>query len=436
MPSIGRRDLLVGSAALAGVAGGVLVPAEYLPDGVAFWRMRLRPVPEVSPRPPVGDGHVSAARDDLRSLVERAERVWGRVENPAAATGSLPGLVDPERAIGTARDHLDDAGTGPNLDALFAVRRGTRFAGEALGGARLALGEASGEHLARQAHDILRAVAAERDRVRPAVADPSAGLARLYWVERWLLFARLNSYRDGTYAGQDHPTTEYSDRDVVRTWGSHMQARRYRADAARLYDAYREATAGERRDLTAHVSRVDERLFAEARERTFAPDEAERRRTAVESLPEGPYRAFRAFVTAYLRNADVHSPERLSAGLPVYRAVENAETVLRGRAAEAARADDRLRGVDRVPAAALDATKRAGLSLLRERLDAAAERPTLKLLLREGRRLLWAGGTEFDRDGAVAVDHPRARAYAKYRLAVEYLRTADRVAARIDRPDG
>lgn len=435
MPSIGRRELLAGSAALAGgtVAGGALVPAAYLPDGVAIWRMRLRSVPSVDPEPPVDDGLVSAARDGLRSLVDRAENTWSRVEDQAAATEALPGLADPERAIQTARDYLADAESDPPVDALFAVRRGATFAGEAIGGARLALGEASGDHLAAQARDVLSAVAAERDRVRAAVADPSAGLARLYWVETWLRHARLNAYRDGTYAGQDEPTTEYTDRDVISTWGSHMAARRYRADAARLYDAYRAATAGERRDLTDHVARVDGRLLDEARERTYTRREAERRRAAVRDLPDGPYRAFRAFVDSYLRNADVHSPSGLSTGLPVYRAVGNAATVLRACAAAAVRADDRLRDADRVPVSALAAARGAGLSLLDDRLAAAAERPTLELLLRESRRLLWAGDVEFDRHGDV--EHPRARAYAKYRLAVEYLRPVDEVAARVDRPD-
>jgi hypothetical protein len=433
MPSISRRKLLAGGAALGGGAAGVtLLPASLLPDAVATWRTAYRTVPEVSARPPVTDDHEAAAREALRSTIDRAERDWRRAEGEE--TDDLPELVDPERSLRSARSHLDDAESDSGWDALFAARMGSQFAGKAIGGARLLLGEASGETLAEQAREIQGAVADERDRLAYEAPDPSVGVARLYFVEKWLRIALLDSHRNGVYAGQDRPTTEYDDHDVVRTWGSHLQARRGRADAARLYDDYRRGADGGWRDLTDHVSRADERLLAAARDRTIEYEEYERRIDETGSLPEGPYRTYRQELARYRYHAEVRTPGGLSTGLPVYRAVENAGAVLRGLAAEDAGPNDALSADDdRVPAGALDRTKREGVSLLRDRLDAAADRPTLKLLLREPRRLLRAGDSRLDDSGDL--DHPRARAYARYRLAVGHRRRGEAVARVLDRPD-
>lgn len=429
MPSISRRRLLAGGAAV-GVAGGLgLLPAKYLPASVAQARLSVRPVPEVSARPPVTDGHEASAHEALQSLVDRAESEWSRVEDQQAAVERLPGLANPERSIDSARDYLDDIPGESGWEVLFSSRIGAQFAGEAIGGTRLAVDEASGESLAEQAREIQANVADERERVTYEVTDPATDLARLYWVEKWLHSAQLNSYRTGVYVGQDEPTVEYDDHEFVRTWGSHMQARRSLADAARLYDDYRDGADGEWRDLTDHVETVESELWTEARERSFTTDEFEERSAAIESLPEGPLRTYRWQAMFYVQNANVEFVDDLSTGLPLYRAVGNAETVLRARALADA-PDDPFE--DSVPVSLLARTKRDGLALLRDHLDAVPEQSVRGLLLREGRRLLWAGDTQLDNGGEV--DHPRARAYARYRLGVGYLRHVDEVAARLDRP--
>ncbi|MFC7166088.1 hypothetical protein [Halospeciosus flavus] len=120
------------------------------------------------------------------------------------------------------------------------------------------------------------------------------------------------------------------------------------------------------------------------------------------------------------------------AGLPLYRTVRNAESLLKGRAFDALENDIPLDAdADRVPAAILDRTKARGLTLLRERIRTAVDRPLLSLLIEEGHRLIQSGDTELGRD---SVDNPRARAYTNYRLAVEYLDDVETITAQIDQP--
>lgn len=436
MPSISRRRLLTGGAVLGSIATlgyGAFAPANALPDGVARTRAELRPIPEVRARPTVTAAHVEAAIADVESTIERAAKTWDRVDDHDAESDDLPGLADPARSIDSARDYLDDARSNDGWRALFDARRAAQFAGEAIGGARLALGEADGETLAANAREILDAVAAERDRVTYVVADPASGLAQLYFVEKSLQSARLNAYRGGVYTGQQEPTTEYSDHDVVRTWGSHMLARRTLADARRLYDDHQnrigEETAADdddRRDLGEHVVAVDEQLRAEARERAFTVDEFDERHEANEALPEGPYRTYRWQTMYYVQNGDVQRADGLWVGLPLYRAVHNAEFVIAARAFESLRADEPLSpDDDAVSGARLDDVKTDALALLDEHRDDAADDRMLERLLEEGRRLVWAGDNDLEHDGDV--DHPRARALADYALGREYLRSLPEV---------
>lgn len=430
MPSISRRRFLaaggVGAAGLVG--GGALLPVSYLPDSLAVRRIQYDDVPEFDPRPPVTESHEAASVDDFRALVDRAEAVWKRAEQLGPDTWE--DTISPETSLRGARGHLESAEENLGWDALFSARYGTQFAGNAIGASRYALGEASGEQMADRARDIQSAVEAERDRIAHEFDDLSTGFARLWWVEKWLLHARLNAYRNGTYTGQREPTTEYERHDFEETWGAQMTARQFRRDATRLYDDYRDGL-DDPRDYTDHVEAVDERLYDEAVERSFTRDEFERRHETIEALPEGPYKAFRWAMMYYLQTADVRSPDRLEAGLPAYRAVRNAEVVLQGRAFEAVRNDERISaGDDSVSLSTLDRTKREGLALLDERTDATADRPVYELLVREGRRLLWTGNSRLGDD----VEYPRARALKSFHLGVEYLRHVDDVASILDRP--
>lgn len=436
MPSLGRRRLLAGTAGLAAAASlglGAFAPATALPDGIAKTRATLRPVPDVRARPTVTDAHVADAIADLEATIERAQSTWDEVDDPESAVDDLPGLADPGRSLDSARDYLENARNHSDSEALFDVRIGAKYAGEALGGARLALGRADGETLAENAREILDGVENARDRVTYAVANPSVGFAQLYFVEKHLVSARLNAYRAGVYTGQHAPTTEYSDRDVVRTWGSHMEARRALADATRLYDDLRERTAGDRVDHTEHVRNAERAIRAAASEHAISYDEFEDERADIEALPEGPYRTFRWETTYPVRNGDVQRPGGLGLELPLYRAVKNARFLLTARAAATLRDDEPISpDTDRVPGALLDRTKNDALAHLGEHRSETDDRPLLELVLEEGRRLVWAGDQDLDGDGDL--DHPRARALADYALGREYLRELPDVLATLEDP--
>lgn len=436
MPSISRRSLIASSVAVGGTIGvGGLLPASLLPDTLAMWRTLLRTIPSHTAQPSVTNSHVVAARKDLQASINRAQQTWDRVSDKERARSNLPAFGDPDRNIASARDYLTNAEQATGWDAIVDIRLGVMHAGRAIGGARLALDKATGEHLASQTRKIQQAIANTHQRITYTVGDPQVDLARLYWVERWLGRAKLNSYRNGTFVGQDKPITKYDPEDIINTWGTHLQARRQRADAARHYEEFH-STLDERdipgRDLTAHVRDVDDQILTNARERMLSPEESERRQETISALPAGPYRAIRSIALSYIQNTNPATPNGLYAGLPLYRAIRNAESLLKGRAFEALESDIPLDAdADRVPAALLDRTKARGLTLLRERLRAAVDRPLLSVLIEEGRRLIQAGDNELGRD---SVDNPRARAYTNYRLAVEYLDDVETITARIDRP--
>ncbi|MFC7199749.1 hypothetical protein [Halospeciosus flavus] len=400
-----------------------------------MWRTLLRTIPSHTANPSVTDSHVVAARKDLQASIDRAQQTWDRVSDKETASSNLPAFGDPGRNITSAQDYLTNAERATGWDAIVDIRLGMMHAGRAIGGARLALDKATGEQLADQAREIQQAIANTRQRITYTVGDPQVDLARLYWVERWLGRAKLNSYRNGTFVGQDTPITKYDPEDTINTWGTHLQARRQRADAARHYKELR-ATLDERsipgRDLTAHVRDVDDQILADTRDRMLSPQESERSQETIRALPAGPHRTIRSIVLSYIQNTNLATPNGLYAGLPLYRTVRNAESLLKGRAFDALENDIPLDAdADRVPAAILDRTKARGLTLLRERIRTAVDRPLLSLLIEEGHRLIQSGDTELGRD---SVDNPRARAYTNYRLAVEYLDDVETITAQIDQP--
>jgi hypothetical protein len=438
MASFTRRRILAGTASLAAAASlgfGALAPASALPDGIAKTRASLRPVPDVRARPTVTDAHVADAITDLESTIERAETTWNEVEDPESTTDDLPGLADPNRSLESARDYLENARDHSDAEALFDVRAGAKYAGEALGGARLALGRADGENLAANARAIIDDVETARDRVTYAVANPSVGFAQLYFVEKKLVSTRLNAYKSGVYTGQRGPTTTYSDHEVVRTWGSHMEARRTLADATRLYDDHRERTAGDRVDHTDHVRTAEARLREAASEQAVSYDAFEDALAAIEALPEGPYRTFRSEVAYPARSNDLQRPDGLRDGLLLYRAVRNARLLLTARAAATLREDAPISpDTDRVPGSLLDRTKATALGHLDDHRSETDDRPLLELVLEEGRRLVWAGDQDLEDGGGV--NHPRARALADYALGREYLRELPDVLATLEEPGG
>lgn len=433
-PSISRRRLLAGGGALAGAAAGGawFAPVSYLPDTVAAARTRFRPVPELNPRPPVTDDHEQQAVTGLSETIDRAVETWNRVESQDAATTGLPNSVDPERSIGSARGYLDTVRNSDGWEALFDGWQGADFAGRAIGGSLLALEETSGEHLAENAREIQSNIGDTRERVAYEVSDPLVGLARLYWVEKWLAIAGLDSYRGGVYAGQDEPTTEYDAHSIIDTWGSHTSARRRRADATLLYEDYRtqqEPTT----DVSDTVGAAADTFQETARSLALSAPEQDRWREQIESMDESPALTFRAAVHRYARNTDVRLDQGPWAGLTLYRAVKNARAVLEGRAGRAVRERSPVDSdTDRIDATRLGRAKERGLSLLRQRLEAADGQPLVGLLAEEGRRLLWAGDEELRSDPDDDRPHSRARSFARYLLAVEYLQRVPDAVARFE----
>lgn len=428
-PGLSRRQFLAGGTVLAGgVAGCVSVaPAKYLPEAIATRRTALRPVPQLSPSPPVSTEHAEAARSALADAIKRAEKAVARRPEEV----DLPGVAEPETSLNSARSHAESARGTSTWATLSTVRRGMKYAGEAIGSVRVMTDDASGEYLASRARDLQSRIERIHRDIEYAVAEPSAGLARLYWVEKLLALGYLNSYRDGTYMGQQSPTTSYQPRDVVRTWGSHFEARRYAADAAALLRDYRAGVSDTER-LLSHVEPAEAAIRAEANDCTPTTDEFDRRDAAIEQLEPGPFRTFLWQVFFPRQTADVRSPDGPWKGVALYRAVSNAEVVLTCAGSEYARQHAEFDAGDDVTPAMLDRAKQVGLRLLERRVRAARERPMLALLLREPRRLLWAGDLELETERDV--DHPKARAYGKYLRAVGYLRAVTSMAARIDRP--
>ncbi|MFB6097473.1 MAG: hypothetical protein ABEJ74_08805 [Haloferacaceae archaeon] len=428
VPDISRRAVLAG-AGLAGLVGAVgVAPAEWLPEPVARERTELRPVPEIDAYPPVSSEHEAAARDSLATTIDRAERAVERVPPDAEP----PGIFDPESALRSAEGYAESARDASGWQALADARLGAKFAGEAIGLSRVMTGDASGEHLASQAEEIQAQIEKVRDDVSYAVDDASAGLARLYWVEKLLALGHLNSYRDGTYVGQDEPSTTYDDRTTVSTWGNHLMARRYADDAARLLRDYRAGTTAPT-SLQSHVEAVEADLRAEARGLTPDSTEFDRRNREIEAMDSGPFRRFSWQVFYARQNADVRDPGGPWAGVPLHRAVKNAETVLTCRGCFYARDETEFGPGGSVTGSMLADAKRDALRRLTRYRQAARDRPLLLLMLREPRRLLWAGGE--DLDGATEREFPKAEAYAKYLRAVGYLRNVESVTSRIDRPE-
>lgn len=425
---VSRRQLLTGGAALgAGLVGGVAVaPAKWLPGPVARERTELRPIPELSVHPPVTTAHADAARADLRDAIAQAETA---VEN-APDDADPPGIIDPRSSLESAREYAKDTEGEATWETLGEVRRGMESAGWAIGAARVMSGDASGEALAARARDIQSRIESIRDGTTYEVGDPSAGLARLYWVEKLLALGYLDSYRNGTYMGQDEPSTEYDSHDIVSTWASHLMARRYAGDAAHLRDDYR-AGLTDTRSLRDVVENAEAGLRAAALECTPDAEEFDRVHAELDEMDPGPYRTFRGQVFYARQNADVRDPEGPWKGVALYRAVENAETVLTCRGCAYARENAALDPGGEVTATMLATAKREGLRLLTR--HKRTDRPLLTVLIREPRRLLWAGDSELERSRET--DHPKARAYGKYLRAIGYLRAVTDVTARLDRPD-
>ena len=236
-----RRTLLAGSGTAlgAGLVGIGLFAPTWLPDSMTDALLGAYPEPPGHVwRPDISDAHADEAVAHLEETVERANALRERIDADSLSEDLAFHLDrgDPSGGwLESAREESDPQ------KRLFAATYGVQFAGEVVGYANVALDEVDAGALAERG-DRLRAEAADvRDSLGDyLVSDPARDLAYLYFTERELELARLDSPRFGAHSGGVPSGDEYSDHDVARTWGSHTQAEQ-RLRTARYYrDLYRE----------------------------------------------------------------------------------------------------------------------------------------------------------------------------------------------------
>lgn len=242
VPDVTRRTLLAGSGTAlgAGLLGTGLLAPSWLPDPVTDALLGVYPEPPGHVwRPEVSDDHADEAVAFLAETVEQANALTERIDVdslPEDLAFRLDERRDPSGGwLESAREESDP------WERLFAATYGMQFAGEVVGYANVALDEVDAEALVERG-DRLRTGADEvlASLGEYPVSDPARDLAYLYFVERELAFARLNSHRSGVHAGGVASADEYSDHDVASTWGSHVQAEQRLRNARYYRDLYRE----------------------------------------------------------------------------------------------------------------------------------------------------------------------------------------------------
>lgn len=235
-----RRRLLAGAGAAVG--GGALagwVAPTWLPDPVTDALILAYPdVPSQLWRPSVSSAHADEAVAELEATVERARALQERIDVDSLPE-DLAFHLDNEDPSGgwleSAKDESDPS------ERLFAATYGMQFAGEVVGYARVVLDEEDPEALAERADRIREAaedVLASFSEYR--VSDPGRDLAPLYFVERELSLARIDTGREWREDGEPIGEGEYSARDVASAWGSHTQAEQRLRNARHYREQYRE----------------------------------------------------------------------------------------------------------------------------------------------------------------------------------------------------
>ncbi|WP_411963737.1 transcriptional initiation protein Tat [Haloferax sp. YSMS24] len=290
---LSRRQLLGllgGGSLIAGI--GWFAP-EWLPDPVTDTLTTMYPDPSSNYvwRPPVSDEHADEAVQRLEETVERAQELRSRIDLDS---------VDEDMRFhlrgSPAGGHLESAKEERNArERLFSATYGMLFAGEAVGYAKIALGEANpdarlerGRELREATDDIADSISEYR------VSDAGRDLGYLYAIERELSFARISSNWSGTYTGGDPDSVEeYSPHGLANTWGSQLQAEQ-RIENARHYRERYRSNLGD--DARAHRQRLDDALLGLLAETDRYPRRDQMRTKLEEELEldqETPYGAGR-----------------------------------------------------------------------------------------------------------------------------------------------
>ncbi|WP_458208168.1 transcriptional initiation protein Tat [Haladaptatus sp. NG-SE-30] len=239
--SLTRRTLLAGTGVTLGgglVSTGFLAPT-WLPDRVTDYLLRVFPEPPSHIwRPEITATHADEAVALLEETVEQANSLRDRIDIdslPDDLAFSLDNSDPSGGWLGSAKDESDP------WERLFAATYGMQFASEVIGYAKVALDEVDPESLVERGDQLRMAADNVLDSLGDyPVSNPARDLAYLYFVERDLSLARLDSHRSGTYAGGVASADDYSNHDVARTWGSHIQAEQRLRNARYYRDLYRE----------------------------------------------------------------------------------------------------------------------------------------------------------------------------------------------------
>ncbi|RDZ44056.1 transcriptional initiation protein Tat [Haloferax sp. Atlit-10N] len=256
--SLSRRQLLGlvgGAGAVAGV--GWFRPT-WLPDPITDWLTTMYPDPPSNYvwQPPVSDEHADAAVANLEETVEQAKQLRSQVDLDS---------VDEDM-----RFHLRGSPAGGHLDAakeerdarerLFSATYGMLFAGEAVGYAKVALGEEDPDARLERGRELWEASDAVADSISAyRVSDPGRDLGYLYAIERQLAFVRISSNWNGTSVGGDPDSVdEYSPHGLANTWGSQLQAEQRLENARHYREQYRSGLGD---DPQPHRERLDDALL-------------------------------------------------------------------------------------------------------------------------------------------------------------------------------
>lgn len=292
-PSLTRRTVLGGAGALLGAAAvgtGLLAPT-WLPDPVTDAALELTPdPPDHLWRPAVTEAHADDAVARLEAAVTEARRLRERVDTADVDDDVAFYLRGGDPSGGwleTAKSESD-----PH-ERLFDATYGMQFAGEVVGAAKVALGEVDAAAIVERGDRLRTAADDVRDSLGDyLVSDPARDLGRLYYVERELSLARLDSHRDGTFTGGVAPAESYDAGDVAGTVGSHLQAEQRIENARRYRDQYRENLADDPRPYRESLATALDSLVAEIDEypRRHEFQEALRERDIDQSTPYGAAR--------------------------------------------------------------------------------------------------------------------------------------------------
>jgi hypothetical protein len=325
---LSRRHLLTGvGGAVAALLGTGLYAPEWLPDALTDRAVEYVPEPPSRPwRPPVTDDHAGEAVDALADTVDRAKRLREGVDADSVSEEVAFHLDgDPSGGwLESAREAEDD------YHRLFYATYGLQFAGEAVGYALVARGESDPEALVERGRRLRQESNAVGNSIREyRVSDPGRDLAFLAWVERELVFARLNSHRAGIDVGEPASAAEFSEHGVASTWGTHLQARQHLRNARRYRSAYRDRRAH-------HASPFGEELGDAVDALTAALDEFPRREEVRESLPDrrgrSPLAAARWELLGLCYDDDFRIDARKRSDLLAYRTLRLARALVARRA--------------------------------------------------------------------------------------------------------